>query len=184
MFDCVGRALFKKQCDVGGEQGNCNPKWDFYGPLKESSSPLDHTAPFPVAGCKGFLSGARVPCCRVGSKRGRCSGAGAFALTPQNFYWAPQNPQTAVIIWECRVQLASGMVTSQAEMVPAGIVVLVPPPRNGGRGCSHCPGCCSARGKWVAHRFYKISDLLEISGFRQFTWKLHQDAGGERLLRS
>lgn len=52
-------------------------------------------------------------------------------------------------------------------MAHAGIVELVAPPRDGGCGCSHCPGCCSAGGEWAAHRFYTTSDLLEISGFRQ-----------------
>lgn len=49
VFDCLGHTLFKKQWDAGGEQSNCNPKWDFYGPLKESSSPLDPIVLFAVA---------------------------------------------------------------------------------------------------------------------------------------
>lgn len=32
--------------------------------------------------------------------------------------------------------------------------------------------------------FYKLSDHPEISSFRQFTWKPHQDAGGGRPICS
>lgn len=65
-----------------------------------------------------------------------------------------------------------------------GIVSSAPCPRHGGHGCTHCPGHCSACDKLVACRFYKISDLLEISGFRSFTWKPHQDAGSGRPIHS
>lgn len=60
----------------------------------------------------------------------------------------------------------------------------VPCLSDGECGCTHHPECCSAREKLVAPRFYKISDLPEISGFRRFTWKPHQDAGGGRPTRS
>lgn len=126
--------------------------------------------------------------CHAGGERGRCrstvgcSWAGGFALTPLNFYWAP-NPQNG----------AGETVATSQQARGCGIwpvSCLVPSRGWDGPWWGPChrflaPGMVGM-GTRNLHggRFYKIFDLPEISGFRQLTWKPQQDAGGGRPVHS